>query len=166
MKKKLIILVLALAMVFSVVACGQSGSDTPGGNDSNTPSGNQSSGNQSSGNQSSGGDAKSEIKVGFYQFPNSLEPLSEDLVANFSIVYHVYDRLVRFDPDNNEWLPGIAESWERTAPNVWEFTCNLDYTFSNGDPLTMDDIVWSLLRLKDEPKQAESGLALAPAIAE
>lgn len=102
-------------------------------------------------------DSYEEISVAFYQFPNSLDPLSEDLIANFSIVYHVYDRLVRFDPESNEWLPGIAKSWERIDGSTWQFEINLDYVFSNGDPLTMDDIVYSILRLKDVPKQAESG---------
>ena len=136
MKKKIIVLILAFALIFSLsslVACNKTD------------------------NSSSGTTEKKEITVALYMLANSMEPLSEDLAALKSIVYHVYDRLVEFKPETIEWFPGIAKSWTQIDDRTIDFEINLDYKFSNGDPLTMDDIVYSLLRLKDVPKHATTG---------
>ena len=144
MIKKLIVLVLALAMILSLVACGKSGNDA-----------------DDAGAGSAGGadavDKTAEINVGLYALTNSLEPLSEDFVIANIIVYHVYDRLVEFVPSSIEWLPGIAKSWQQVDDQTWNFEINLDYKFSNGDQLTMEDVAFSILRLKDIPKVAEIG---------
>jgi len=88
---------------------------------------------------------------------NSLDALAEDLVPANIIMYHVYDRLVNFVPDSITWVPGIAKSWKQVDERTMEFEINLDYKFHNGDQLTMDDIVFSLMRLKEIPKIASVG---------
>lgn len=128
MKRRIIILLLVLAIVFTLTACNK---------------------------KKSGDDV--EITVAFHLLPNGLEPLSEDSVQNFAIVYHVYDRLVTFDPLTNAWGPAVAKSWERVDDVTWKFEIDLRYKFQNGDQLTMDDVVYSLLRLRDIPKTADSG---------
>ena len=101
--------------------------------------------------------APSEITVALHLLTNSLEPLADDTNQNYAIAYHIYDRLVRFDPDSNEWLPAVASSWRRVDDMTMEFEINLDYKFQNGEQLTMDDVVFSLMRLRDIPKTADSG---------
>ena len=132
MKKRLIVLLLVLAMSLSIVACNKS-------------------------NDSGGSGDKVEITAAYHLLPNGLEPLSEDSVQNYAITYHIFDRLVTFDPVTNAWGPAVAKSWERIDDVTWHFEINMDYKFSNGDAITMDDIVYSLLRLRDIPKTADSG---------
>ena len=132
MKKKIIVVILALAMILSLVglvACKK------------TPEATE----------------RKEITVALYMLANSMEPLSEDLAALKSIVYHVYDRLVEFKPNTIEWFPGIAKSWTQVDDRTIDFEINMDYKFSNGDMITMDDIIYSLLRLRDVPKHASTG---------
>jgi peptide/nickel transport system substrate-binding protein len=142
MKRKVFVFLLVLTTAFVSAACGtpQNSSDAntsdAGASDANTPV---------------------EITAGLYLMPNGLDPLSEDSVTNYNIIYHVYDRLVAFDPESNEWIPAVAKSWERVDDVTWKFEINMDYKFSNGDALTMDDVVYSLLRIKDVPKSSETG---------
>jgi peptide/nickel transport system substrate-binding protein len=56
-----------------------------------------------------------------------------------------------------KYNPAIANSYKQIDSLTWQFDINLDYVFQNGDPLTMDDVVFSLMRLKDIPKQADIG---------
>ena len=133
MKKRIIVTIMALAMILSLsslVACN---------NDDNQAK------------------EKVEINVALYMLTNSLEPLSEDLVAANSIIYHVLDRLVEFIPDSIEWKPGVAKSWTPVDDRTMDFEINLDYKFSNGENLTMDDVVYSVMRLKEVPKTASVG---------
>ena len=133
MKKRVVVLILALTMIFALAAaCGDSGTKTEA-------------------------KEKKEITVALYMLANSMEPLSEDLAALKSIVYHVYDRLVNFKPDTIEWFPGIAKSWRQVDDRTIEFEINMDYKFSNGDPITMEDIIFSLNYLKEVPKHATTG---------
>ena len=164
MKKRVIVIMLVLAIVFSLAACGGGGTKntqessaggiaTQGASDT-SPS---EAGTPASGNP---GAKPVEITVALIMIPNGLDPLTEDAAHNFSIVNHVYDTLVGFEPLSNEWLPAVATSWEPVDSSTWKFEINLDYTFSNGDRLSMDDVVFSLLRLRDNPKTVSNGMLI------
>ena len=130
MKRRIIALMLVLAVVFVATAC-----------------------NKDKGKSG----ALVEITAAHTVLPNSLEPISDDATGTMTICYHIYDRLVAFDLENN-YIAGIARSWTMIDSRTWEFDINLDdYIFQNGDKLTMDDIVFSFLRIREIPKQADTG---------
>ena len=62
-----------------------------------------------------------------------------------------YETLVTFPPDSVERvIPGLASSWEISDDGtVYTFTLREGATFSNGDPVTADDVVFSFDRLKN-----------------
>ena len=65
------------------------------------------------------------------------------------ILANVYDNLVILDPVNRtEVLPNLAESWE-IAPDNKSITFHLreGATFASGNPVTAEDVVWSLSRV-------------------
>lgn len=66
----------------------------------------------------------------------------------------VYDTLIRYDPDNLEPQPSLAERWE-VAPDGLTISLDLrdDVTFHNGRPLTSEDVKFSLVNYSD-PKNA------------
>ena len=51
-------------------------------------------------------------------------------------------------------VPGVALSWERKSPTTWIFKLRRDAKWSNGQPVTAADFVYSWQRLVD-PKTAE-----------
>jgi peptide/nickel transport system substrate-binding protein len=63
----------------------------------------------------------------------------------------VYDTLVTFPSDSvSEILPSLAESWDISEDGlVYTFHLRDDAIFSNGDPLTAEDVVFSFNRMKN-----------------
>ncbi len=94
--------------------------------------------------------------VGLSEDYHSLDP-SRAYEPGGSLIHHsVYQTLVTFPPDSvSEILPGLAESWEISGDGlVYTFTLQEEAVFSNGDPLTAEDVVFSFNRmenLKDNP---------------
>lgn len=64
---------------------------------------------------------------------------------------NVYDTLVTYENGNYSKLVGsLATSWTRSADGtVYTFTLRKGVKFSNGDPLTPQDVVFSFLRLEN-----------------
>jgi peptide/nickel transport system substrate-binding protein len=66
-----------------------------------------------------------------------------DIVA----VANLYDTLVKLDANANV-VPSVAKSWQHDASGkVWTFALRDDVKFHNGDPLTSDDVAFSLKRM-------------------
>lgn len=67
----------------------------------------------------------------------------------------VYDRLMRWDPETGEYEPKLAESLESNEDStVWTLTLREGVTFSNGDPLTADDVAFTMGLHQDPATQA------------
>lgn len=155
MQKKLVVIMLALALVFSLTAC----NTTANTGNTVSPAGTASPANEASpANAASpgGSTGKSEITISRVIAPSSLEILDEDNPMATSATYLIFDRLVDFDPITNDWIPQIATSWKQVDDVTWDFTINLDVTFHNGDKLTMDDVVYSFDRMADFPRAVDN----------
>jgi peptide/nickel transport system substrate-binding protein len=61
------------------------------------------------------------------------------------IMSNVCERLMRVQPDLST-KPGLAESYEWTTPTTLVFTLRQNVTFHSGQPMTADDVLWSLQR--------------------
>lgn len=124
--RRTLALVLAIVMAFALAACGNA---EPAGED--------------------GGEAKTEIVAALNSVPGNLDISATMGVALLSVSPHIYDYLIDMDEDYN-FIPAIATSWERVDDTTWTFECDVSgYTFSNGDPLEMDDIIFSIDHLYD-----------------
>lgn len=63
------------------------------------------------------------------------------------VVNNIYDTLVRLDPlDKNRINPGIAEAWEIAPDGTITFDIRDDAVFASGNPVMIDDVIWSLHR--------------------
>ncbi|MGW8592894.1 ABC transporter substrate-binding protein [Dietzia sp. NPDC055877] len=62
----------------------------------------------------------------------------------------VYDRLMRWDPQGQEFVPQLAESLESNDDDtVWTLKLRDGVHFSNGDPLIADDVAFTMGLHKD-----------------
>jgi peptide/nickel transport system substrate-binding protein len=68
--------------------------------------------------------------------------------TSWAMYYLVYDTLVT-TTDDLKISPGLAESWEQPTPTTYIFKLRKNAAFSNGRPLTSEDVVGSLKRLVD-----------------
>jgi peptide/nickel transport system substrate-binding protein len=70
-------------------------------------------------------------------------------IAGQELGTNIYDRLLRYEAeDPTKLVGGVAESWT-VSPDAKTFVFKLrpNLKFSNGDPVTADDMAWSLQRV-------------------
>ncbi|ASR35588.1 hypothetical protein BAY61_11930 [Prauserella marina] len=75
-----------------------------------------------------------------------LDPQLADVATAWQLMSLVYEPLVTVGPDFSI-EPLLAESWETPSPTEYVFHLREGVTFSNGRPMTADDVVGSLNRL-------------------
>ncbi|MFC0400270.1 peptide ABC transporter substrate-binding protein [Paraburkholderia rhizosphaerae] len=78
----------------------------------------------------------------------SLDPAHIETVITSTIGSDLFEGLTRVDAAGNV-APGVATSWERTAPDTWVFKLRHDARWSNGQPVTAADFVYSWQRVAD-----------------
>jgi len=87
------------------------------------------------------------LVVGFERDAETLNHIKTGWYSD-ALVY-LYDRLISRDYDFN-YEPGLAESWETSEDGlVWTFHLRKDVTFHNGNPLTANDVKWTLDTILD-----------------
>jgi oligopeptide transport system substrate-binding protein len=79
--------------------------------------------------------------------PESLDPQISTGQPEARLYLALYEGLTEYHPVTGEAMPAIAERWEPNADNS-EFTFHLRHNarFSNGDPITANDFVYTLRR--------------------
>jgi len=84
----------------------------------------------------------------------TLDPSRSAAAGNIEAFGQLYTRLLRRDVATDELAPGLAESWEVSADKR-VFTMHLrEATFSDGSPITADDVVFSLERVRTDKESA------------
>lgn len=74
----------------------------------------------------------------------TLNPLTYKDVDGGAILSHLYDEMITRDPDTLEWKPRLAESWTVSDDKLtYEFTLREGLRWSDGQPLTTEDVVFS-----------------------
>ncbi len=79
--------------------------------------------------------------------PESLDPQVPTGQPEARVLMALYDGLVEYHPKTMDPIPALAESWEPSADGT-EYTFHLrkNATFSNGDPITAKDFVYTMRR--------------------
>ncbi len=88
---------------------------------------------------------------------STLDPIKSVAAGDIEVLGQIYSRLLRRTPDGKEVLPGLAEEWESSEDGLtWTFSLR-EAAFSDGSPVTADDVVFSFLRLRDQKDSAYPG---------
>ena len=79
--------------------------------------------------------------------PESLDPHIPTGQPEARVLMSIYDGLVEYHPKTMDPIPSLAESWEVSEDGT-SYTFKLRQTgrFSNGDPITAHDFVYSMRR--------------------
>lgn len=104
---------------------------------------------------------KQEITVNNGAEPESLDPHKVSGVPESNVLRQMLVGLTTAD-NNGATIPGMAEKWESADNKVWKFTLR-DAKWSNGDPVTADDFVYSFRRLTDPATASPYSTYLADA---
>lgn len=84
----------------------------------------------------------------------TLDPIKSVAAGDIEILGQLYSRLLRRSPDGSELLPALAERWEESQDKLtWTFELR-KANFSDGSPITAEDVVFSYTRLRDQEESA------------
>ncbi|PTO94618.1 oligopeptide ABC transporter substrate-binding protein OppA [Vibrio sp. 10N.286.48.B8] len=78
----------------------------------------------------------------------TIDPHKSSGVPESHVIRDLLEGLVNQDSDGNT-IPGVAESWETTDNQTFTFHLRKDAKWSNGDPVTAQDFVYSWQRFVD-----------------
>jgi peptide/nickel transport system substrate-binding protein len=95
--------------------------------------------------------SKDVLRIGWSQDPKTLNPFVGVNEEEFTIWAINWELLVGFDPENLSPAPAIAESWDVSEDGkTVTFHLIEDATWSDGKPITSEDVKWSLETLGEE----------------
>jgi peptide/nickel transport system substrate-binding protein len=78
----------------------------------------------------------------------SADPAGSYDLPSWTIIYNVYQTLLRYPPSSTTIVPDAAKcAWKGTGINVYVCTVLPNQYFSNGDPVTGQDVVYSFERI-------------------
>ena len=130
---------------------GQSGGQTTG-------QGGGSGDGQSGGDGQSSGDGQSdggsqdgfEVTITQGQAVDTLDPHNHASGSVKQVVLCCYDQVLLQDPESGDVIPVLAEALpDRPEPTRLEFTLREGPTFHNGDPVTSEDVQYTIHRIID-----------------
>lgn len=79
---------------------------------------------------------------------DQLSPVFSRNACEFVMFDYIYGTLIQFDQDNQP-IPALAESWDITDPSTVELTLRDGLEFSDGSPLTAEDVAQTVLAVKE-----------------
>jgi peptide/nickel transport system substrate-binding protein len=96
-------------------------------------------------------DDNSILRVGWAQDPKTINPFVGLDEESFTLWGINWDLLVNFNPEDLTPGPGIAESWEISEDRkTITFELDPEAKWSDGEPITSEDVKWSLETLGSE----------------
>lgn len=91
---------------------------------------------------------KQEIVRHIKDEPASLDPIKAVGLPEAQVARDLFEGLANQDA-NGKIIPGVATAWSTTDNQTYIFTLRKDARWSNGDPVTAKDFVYSWQRLVD-----------------
>jgi oligopeptide transport system substrate-binding protein len=136
-RNRWLLLVAALVTVLSLAAVGCGGDDDDDGAAQDETGATDTSGTEPA--------AEQVLRIAWGAEPPSLDPGKASDTTSAKVINALMDPLVTLNPDTLEPDPALAESWEVDG-NTVTFKLREDGTWTNGDPVTAQDYVYSWKR--------------------
>jgi peptide/nickel transport system substrate-binding protein len=99
--------------------------------------------------------AQEAIRIGVEAGPTSLDPHFASLITNIAFSRHVFQPLM--EQDHRQALrPAIATGFRALDETTWEVTLDPRARFHDGQPVTVEDVAFTLSRAGDVPNSPSS----------
>lgn len=150
MKKKLVSLLLVVCMAASMVACGSSDNGAASNNDGSATTEN---GGDAAGGDAAAGDTM--ITACIASEPETIDPSLNSSVDGATYIQHTFEGLMKFQAVDGQVEPEVVPGQAAAEPTVSEdglvytFTLRDDIYWSDGEPVTAQNFVYSWQRIVD-----------------
>lgn len=149
-KGRIVTAIIIMVLVMTLFSgCSNTGS-TASSNSTNSPTG----------GVSGTASAEKVLYVGLANDITSLDYAYNYTISNFQVVDSINDFLLVFD-ENGNMQPSLCTSWEAVDPVTYVYQIRNDVLFSDGTPMTMEDVVYSMERIKDPATASDMNWAYA-----
>jgi peptide/nickel transport system substrate-binding protein len=81
-----------------------------------------------------------------------VDPYRNNLRTGLIVAFEAWDCLVYRDPHTFKIVPALATEWKWSDPTTLDFTLRDGVKFHNGDPLSVDDVVYTFDTILHDPK--------------
>ena len=88
------------------------------------------------------------LRVAIDSEPDSLDPLKGQFASAALLYKQLHAPLTEFSPSGG-LAPGLAQTWRSEDARTWRFILRSNLVWSDGAPLTAEDVVWTARRLLD-----------------
>ena len=97
-------------------------------------------------------DDKVIFRMGMLNEIDSLNPFKALELPSFESMFMNYNLLIDFSQEDLSPVPGLAESWETSEDGLtWTYHLVPDATFHDGEPVTSEDVAWTIQTILDNP---------------
>ena len=182
MKKLHLIIALVLCAIFVLQACKTTG-ETPGETPektpettsattsaptSETPPATSPEGLDLIGLVAPPADPKTEITYAVFSFPKTLDPYYYTGAEGFAMYANIYDSLMfAYKGNTRDIRPLLAESLTKSDDGlVYTFKIREGVKFHNGDPVTVDDVLYSYTRWREAPNSKIAAEVVSDVVAD
>lgn len=149
MKKRVLALVLAAAMVLGLTACGGDGGASSTEDKATKEAGTEESGGTAESTEAAASTGEKILSVQVGPDPETIDPALNSAVDGGNMLLHAFECLLTVDEDG-KLAPGQAESWETSEDGLtWTFHLRDGLKWSDGSDLTANDFVYSWKRVCD-----------------
>ena len=140
-KRALLLLVVLAMLPASLYGC------STGGTEPTPPTADVSdSGSEASAAQSGELSERNSVTVGIAQDLSNLDPQLAATAGIREVLFNIFEGLVKAGPDGSV-IPAVASDYKLSADGTtYTFTLREGVTFHNGNPVTIEDVVYSLER--------------------
>lgn len=96
-----------------------------------------------------------DLRIGFADPVSAIDPQLNNYAGDHSVAQHFFPAIVA-QKTVGGMVPGLAESWKNTSPTTWEFKIRDKAVWTDGKPVTADDIAFSYERAQNVPGSVAS----------
>ena len=94
--------------------------------------------------------AAADLRLGLAVEPDSIDPHYHNFGGNKGLIPNLFEALTSMDAQDR-LTPGLAIAWRQIDNATWEFKLRPGVAFSDGTPLTADDIAFTIERVPNVP---------------
>jgi peptide/nickel transport system substrate-binding protein len=79
--------------------------------------------------------------------PVNMDPAQFELYASGQVYQNIFSTLIEVDAHYN-YHPNLATTWSQVSDTIWEFELVDNAVFQNGEPVTANDVAYTIQRTK------------------